>query len=255
MSLTRPEIHNAIRVAAEELIRLFDASEDAATAEQHERADKELYDFALALLADVAGPAIGRVLERERDCPLPDEVGSSIKATWQDNRNGVRKALARLLLDLEPALGTFPTKPVMRDIIAAATDNASALTLADPARTRGERDHRDLVRTARKRLVFAIVFCAGQTGQSVDKARDSLTNGDVTESTWKNLLRDLDLTIERRRAVKDAGKAQSAAELEGRPHTLSDPDAVQANADLKDGLRVLIDLGVAQKGAKKSLFP
>ena len=80
--MTRSEIHEGIRAAAEELIRLYDASEDARTDEERERADKELYDFAFALLADVAGPAIGRVLERERDCPLPGEAEPAIKGTW-----------------------------------------------------------------------------------------------------------------------------------------------------------------------------
>jgi hypothetical protein len=98
--MNRPEIHEAIRRAADELIRLFYASEDAASDEERERADKELYDFALASLADVAGPAIGRVLERERESPLPREAGSTIKASWQDNPDGIRKAFARLLQDL-----------------------------------------------------------------------------------------------------------------------------------------------------------
>ena len=60
--MTRSEIHEGIRLAADELIRLYDASEDASTGEERERADKELYNFMLGLLADVAGPAIGRGL-------------------------------------------------------------------------------------------------------------------------------------------------------------------------------------------------
>ena len=63
------------------MIRLYDASEDASTDQERQRADNNLYDFVLALLADVAGPAIGRVLERERDCPLPDELDPAIKGS------------------------------------------------------------------------------------------------------------------------------------------------------------------------------
>ncbi|MGA8158168.1 MAG: hypothetical protein WB822_18585, partial [Rhodoplanes sp.] len=125
-TLSRQGIHEAIRLAADEIIRLYDASEDAATDEQREQADKELYDFALRLLADVAGPAIGRVLERERDTSLPEPYKDepTITGTWRDNTSGIRKALARLLLDLKPALGSFPAEPIVRDLIAEVTDNA-----------------------------------------------------------------------------------------------------------------------------------
>ena len=251
-SVGRAEIHEAIRRAADELIRLFDASEDAVSDEERERADKELYDFALALLADVAGPAIGRVLERERGCPLPGEADTAIQRDeetetavqdlWRANLNGVRKALARLLLDLKPALGTFPTEPVVRDLLAPITHQASPLILTEPIRTRGKRDRGDLRKEARKRLVYAVYFYAGQTGQSISAARDSVTCGDIIKRTWKELVRDI--PMECRRSVRSAGKAQCAAEREGRSYTLSDPAAVQADADLRDGLRDVIDLAV-----------
>ncbi len=216
--------------AAEELIRLFDASEDAGADEEREQADKALYDFAFALLADVAGPAIGRVLERERDCPLPGEAEPAIKGTWWENPAGVNRALAQLLLDLKPALEAFPAEPVARDLIAAVMYNASAVTLVNPKRRRGQRDNKDMKEEARRRLVFAVFFLAGRDGSSVYAARDQATRGDIIGTTWKAMARKV--PRERRDAVLAAGKEQAAAQREGRPHVLSDPDAIRAESDL-----------------------
>ena len=247
--LTRKEIHESINLAAEEMIRLNDASEDATTDEERERADTELYDFALALLADVAGPAIGRVLERERDCPLPNEPNSAIKGTWHDPA-GINRALAKLLFDLKPALGDFPAMAVVNDLMAAVTDGASYRVLVNPTRKRGQRDEQSGVRRAAcKKVVFAIHFHAGVTGQSIEAARDEATWGDVVASTWKSMVREIPKA--RRDAVLAAGKEQAAAKREGRSYTLSDPDAVQAEADLQNGLRDLLDWAVKVRGPPK----
>jgi hypothetical protein len=244
-ALTRQEIHERIIGAAEEMIRLFDASEDARTDQERERADKELYDHALGLLARFAGPAIGRVLERERDCPLPseDETAITIKGTWDDNPAGVNKALAWLLLTLKPALRAFPAERVVRDLLAAVMHNASALTLIEPTRARGEHDHRDQKEAARNRLVFAVLFHAKRAGLSIEAAWEKVAGGKITESTWKAMMREA--TKERRDAVRAAGKAQTTAEREGRPYALSDPDAVRAEYDLKHNIQALIKRAVS----------
>ena len=164
--MTRCEIHEGIRLAADELIRLYDASEDASTGEERERADKELYNFMLGLLADVAGPAIGRVLERERDCPLPGEPDTAIKGTWHDQA-GVNRALAWLLLNLKPALGDFPAKQVVHDLLAAVTDNASPLILKEPKRGRGEHDDIATTERSQEKGLLAISI-TGETGLPIN---------------------------------------------------------------------------------------
>ena len=139
----------------------------------------------------------------------------------------------------------------MRDLIAEVTDNASALTLTEPVRGRGERDRGDIKRAAQKRLGARVQLPhAGEREQSIADACDKAqTSGDITQGTGKKLRRDV--PGERCRAVRAAGKAKAAAEREGRAHTLSDPDAARAHADLQDGLRDLIDQAVSGAIAPK----
>ena len=235
--MTRSEIHEGIRLAAEELIHLYDASEDASTDKERERADNELYDFVLALLADVAGSAISRVLERERDSTLPNGEEPAIKGCWyldeddphkrSANRVGVNMAAAKLLLDLEPVLGTFPAQDLAWDFIAAVLDKSSPRTHVEPKRKPGEHDNSFLTSVARKRVVLAILFHAAQTGQPIRDAREIFCRGDLTDTTWKSMLRGV---------PKELRDAVQAADSEAKH-----PDVRQAKKDLaKPGLRMEI---------------
>lgn len=251
--LTRPEIHEAIRFAAEEFIRLYDASEDAASNKQRERADKKLYGFALGFLAEVAGPAIGRVLERERDSRLPDGTEPAVKGSWHLDENdpsrgansvGVNMALASLLLSLEPALGRFPTKPVVRDLVASVLYNADPLTLRLPERGKGEHNHADLRQASRQRIVLAVHFLAGWEGCSIPKARKQATSGDIVRSTWNDIVNEVPQA--RKDAVHAAGKEQAAAQRENRAYVLADLDAVVAKSDLGD-MSELINRAISKR--------
>lgn len=234
---THSEIHQLMRCRTEELIRLNDASEDATTDEERERADTELYDFALALLADVAGPAIGRVLDRERDSTLPTGEEPAIKGCWyldeddphkrSANRVGVNVAAARLLLDLAPALGAFPAQDLAWDFLAAVLDNSSPRTHVEPKRKPGEHNNSLLTSVVRKRVALAILFHAAQTGRPIRDARKIFCRGDLTDTTWKTMLRGVPKEV--RDAVQAAGEADREAQHTGKEP--NDPDVRQAKRD------------------------
>jgi hypothetical protein len=232
------ERHARIREAAEEILTFIDAAESATTNEQREKADRALSLASFEFLSIIVGPSLGRVLERERDAPLALNDPGDGNGQWYENPTGVNKALNWLISKLGPVLGSFPALAVSRDLSAAISDNADPWVLALPKRRAGHRNHRDLWRQARLRVVMAVNFAAGLHNESVEDARRRIAE-EILDKAWGGMVKAT--PKERRSAVKKAGKSK----YHNPSIDLDLPDAVKAEADLKgDMLKVLIALAL-----------
>jgi hypothetical protein len=223
MGIDRDEIRQSVEI----ILDTVETSERAKQAKSDDLAqlDAFIYKSAFIFLACVAGPAIGRVLERFRDGAPLGEVPAKKLGAWKNlvndqfvaNRVGVNKALALLLSDLAPALGSFPAGPVAGDLVGAIKGN-SPRTLVAPFRHRGEKDGTFHWETARKRLALAIYFEAGRSGRKLDTVED-----EIVPDIGKDAREAIRGTVPaaRRRAVREAGTKG-----------MQTPDALQASKDL-----------------------
>ena len=178
---------------------------DTADREAGARVDEELIRHAILALNVIAGPALQRTMERARDTPLPVEGGATDvgqAGSWDDPR-GVNRALARLVHDLAPALGDFPSLPVVHDLISAIGGD-SPTCLVKPVRKRGQKDGLSLSKAARRRFVLAVYFSAGREGESLTQTLRRLAP-DVSEKSWERMR--LQVAAKTREAVREAGRA------------------------------------------------
>jgi hypothetical protein len=187
---------------------LVDAYDPCGPEDIRAQSDGIVYAWAMAFLANVVGRAMGRVVERSG--------GISADDTRQWSRESVNQALAKLLVDLAPALGSFPALPVAHDL-RSAIEGDSPIALVAPVRRRGQKDRESLWRTARRQVVLAMYFEAGRKDIDMETARRKLAPeiGDDQWAKMKGLI-----SKERRQSVREAGKrgdtSQSDAALAAR---------------------------------------
>jgi hypothetical protein len=153
-------------------------------------------------------------MERERDAPLSDEAAANVgQSGWSDPR-GVNRGLARLVHDLAPILGDFPSFPVVHDLLSAI-EGDSPIFLVKSKRGRGQKDGLSLPKAARRRFVLAIYFAAGRDEESVTATLRRLAP-QVSEKMWERM------------RLQVAAKARDAVRVAGKAGDLSSPNAANA---------------------------
>ena len=104
-------------------------------------------------------------------------------------RRGWTIALARLVYDVRDVVGdALPAEPIARDLFQSAERGEPPIALWRADKPWGKHNHEDLLKNARRRLVLAVYYKAGQTGKTIEAARDALDLG-ISEQTWKDLVK------------------------------------------------------------------
>jgi hypothetical protein len=192
MSDKRAELHRR-------LDRLLDLAEDAENAaDPADRAGKcwRTYFESIDFLRDVAGPAIEEALTLDRlgaepGLPAPEQPvePSDPEAAHEAHRARWTQTAARVMNDFREIIGiAFPAHAFARDLYEMAQSGAEPIALCQLKKGRGKRELRDLKAAAQRRVVLAVYFEAGRSGDTLDQARQRLKNGFGTafgDSTWE----------------------------------------------------------------------
>jgi len=153
----------------------------------------QVSNLAVRLMDCVAGDYMAHQIYAGGHSPLPDEaLGYHENNIEKFNKRGLAVALEIFHPFFEKA--KLAVRPLQRDLIEMSKDSgADALLLTLPKRSKGQKNHRDLKKRARRRVCTIIYQEHGRTGEPITSIKNKLLQrecGEAERKAWDRMVKE-----------------------------------------------------------------